>query len=221
MKKYILILLFITFSITQSSPNLNTFKFLYQTTLRHNSNLICHKKFIKTVYPKLDTEITCALIKPEIIKNNPNAINKILNIIEYSGFEIISKKCKLLSQEEAAKFYHVHKEKVFFNELIEYITSGPIIILVLKKSNAINLWRNIMGNTDPKYAHLGTIRKEFGTDKEKNAVHGSDCVESANYEIQSFFPELTPILYKLLEPLKPQDSNNFNDLKVINKKDKL
>lgn len=156
-------------------------------------------------YNNLKPEITCALIKPEIIKNNPKAIEEIIKEIELNKFEILSKRFKHLSKNEAKWLYQNIKSKPYFSEVIEYITSGPIIALALKKPNAINLWRNTIGCTDPKKANKNTIRYKYGTSREKNAVHGSDSLYHANFEIRALFPELTNILYdpkNLIEPPK-------------------
>ena len=96
-----------------------------------------------------------------------------------------------LTKEQAAEFYMVHKDRAFYGELIEYMTSGPVVVSVLEGEDAINMNRKIMGATDPKKADLGTIRADFGESINSNAVHGSDAPETARVEIKFFFPELS------------------------------
>ena len=95
-----------------------------------------------------------------------------------------------LNNAKAEEFYAVHKERPFFSELVEFMSSGPVVVMVLEKENAIAGWRELMGDTDSQKAAHGTIRNLFGTDKGINAVHGSDATETAQAEIQFFFPEL-------------------------------
>lgn len=133
-------------------------------------------------------EKTFAIIKPDAVaaKNS----GKIIDIIENNGFDILAIKKVVLTKYQAEAFYEVHKGKPFYNELIDYITSGPIIMMVLAKENAVIGWRNLMGATDPLKAEQGTIRKMFGKSIGSNAVHGSDSLENAKREIGLFFPEL-------------------------------
>ena len=133
------------------------------------------------------TQRTFAIIKPDAMMDK-NA-GKIIDIIEKNGFKILKLNLEHLSKNKAEEFYAVHKEKPFFNELMEYVTSGPIISMVLEKENAIADWRNLMGPTDSKIAPEGTIRNLFGTSKSINAVHGSDSPENAEKEINIFYPE--------------------------------
>jgi len=93
----------------------------------------------------------------------------------------------ILKKEHAENFYDIHKEKPFFNELVEFITSGPLIVIALRKEGAVDEWRKLMGATDPAKADAGTIRKSFGTEIGKNAVHGSDSLENAKRELLLFF----------------------------------
>ena len=93
-----------------------------------------------------------------------------------------------MSKDEAEKFYAIHKDKSFFPELVAYITSGPVIVLVLEKENAVKAWRDLMGATNPEKAVEGTIRKQFGTDIQRNAVHGSDSVIMLRKKLSSSFP---------------------------------
>jgi len=133
-------------------------------------------------------ERTLALIKPDAVKaKNTGAI---INMIERNEFEIIQMKKMLLNKESVAGFYAVHKDRPFFSELVDYISSGAIIVMVLEKKGAIKAWREMMGATDSKQAAPGTIRNLFGTDKTFNATHGSDAPETAQKEIAFFFPDL-------------------------------
>ena len=134
------------------------------------------------------TQRTFAIIKPDAVlaKNS----GKIVDIIESKGFNIVGMKKLSLTKEKAEKFYAVHNERPFFGELIEFMTSGPVVVMVLEKENAIEEWRSLMGDTDSKQAKSGTIRNLFGTDKGENATHGSDAEETAKTEIELFFPKL-------------------------------
>ena len=133
-------------------------------------------------------ERTFALIKPDAIKaKNAGAI---IDMIEKNGFDIVRMEKMQLSKDKAEGFYAVHKEKPFFGELIDYVTSGPVIAMVLEKDNAIKEWRDLMGCTDSTKAEPGTIRNLFGTSKSINATHGSDAPETAQQEIKHFFPNL-------------------------------
>lgn len=133
-------------------------------------------------------EKTFAIIKPDAIENK-NA-GAIIELIERNGFDILGMKKISMTKDEAKQFYAVHKERPFFGELIEYITSGPVIIMTLAKENAIKEWRDLMGATNPTEAAAGTIRRMFGKDIGTNATHGSDAPETAKLEIGQFFPEL-------------------------------
>ena len=130
-------------------------------------------------------ERTLAIIKPDSFADRHSG--EIIAMIEKSGFEIIGMKLLHLSEEETAKFYEIHKDKPFFEDLCKYISSGKIIAMVLEAENAIKKWRKLMGATDPKQAEDGTIRKLFGTEVSHNAAHGSDSVEHAKHEIAFFF----------------------------------
>ncbi|RME86884.1 MAG: nucleoside-diphosphate kinase, partial [Zetaproteobacteria bacterium] len=114
----------------------------------------------------------------------------IIRRFEANGLEIIAAKMVRLSAEEAGRFYEVHRGKPFFNDLCRYMSSGPILVMVLEGKNAIQLNRQLMGATDPKKAEPGTIRADFAESIEANAVHGSDSPESAAREIAFFFSEL-------------------------------
>ena len=125
------------------------------------------------------------MIKPEAVE--AGYTGAILNKIEKSGFRIVSLKKVILSKERAGQFYEVHKERPFYGELVEYMSSGPIIAAILEKDNAVIDFRELIGATDPSEAKEGTIRHEFAESKGKNAVHGSDSNENANIEADFHF----------------------------------
>ena len=132
-------------------------------------------------------ERTFAIIQPDAVERN--LIGKILERIESNGFKIAGMKKTQLSQKEAKGFYYVHKERPFFDSLTEFMCSGPVVLLVLEKENAIIAWRDLMGATNPEDAKEGTIRKDFALSIEKNSTHGSDSAENAAYELSYFFSE--------------------------------
>lgn len=127
---------------------------------------------------------TLALIKPDAVKKN--LIGKILAKAEERGLKISRLKMVVLTKNEAGEFYAVHKDKEFFDSLTEFISEGPIVVAVLEGKNAIEDWRNLMGATNPAEAEDGTIRKLYGETHSRNAVHGSDSLESAESEIAFF-----------------------------------
>ena len=130
-------------------------------------------------------ETTLSIIKPDAtLRNITGTINK---IIEESGLKIIAQKRIRLTEEKAKNFYEVHKEKPFFNELIQYMISAPVVVQVLKGENAVDKYREIMGATNPDNANQGTIRSEVGISVQENSVHGSDSPENAKKEIDFFF----------------------------------
>ena len=130
---------------------------------------------------------TFSIIKPDATKRNiTGSINK---IIEDNNLVIIAQKRTKLSKEKAEGFYSIHKDKPFFNDLIEYMTSGPVIVQVLKGDNAVENYRRIMGATNPENAEKGTIRKEYALNIQENSVHGSDSEENARIEINYFFED--------------------------------
>ena len=130
---------------------------------------------------------TFSIIKPDATKRNiTGGINK---IIEESNLEIVAQKRIKLSKEKAEGFYAIHKEKPFFNDLIEYMTSGPVIVQVLEGENAVENYRKIMGATNPENAEDGTIRKKYALNIQENSVHGSESNENAKIEINYFFEE--------------------------------
>ena len=125
------------------------------------------------------------MIKPEAVE--AGYTGAILKKIEKSGFRIVSLKKVILSKERAGQFYEVHRERPFYGELVEYMSSGPIIAAILEKDNAVVDFRELIGATDPSEAKEGTIRHEFAESKGKNAVHGSDSNENANIEADFHF----------------------------------
>ena len=130
---------------------------------------------------------TFSIIKPDATKRNlTGAINK---IIEDNNLRIVAQKRIKLSKEKAEGFYSVHKEKPFFNDLIEYMTSQPVVVQVLEGQNAVKKYRDVMGATNPENASIGTIRKEFALNIQENSVHGSDSDENAKIEIEYFFSD--------------------------------
>ena len=131
------------------------------------------------------SNLTFTMVKPEAVEaGNTGAI---LNKIEKAGFRIVAMKKVLLSKERAGEFYAVHKERPFYSELVDYMSSGPIIAALLEKDNAVLDFRTLIGATDPSEAAEGTIRAEFAESKAKNAVHGSDSDENANIEADFHF----------------------------------
>ena len=132
-----------------------------------------------------NTEQTLSIIKPDAVERNLD--DKIKSVFVNKGFKIVKEKKIKLEKEDAEKFYKVHETKPFYNDLCEYLSSGPVVVMVLEKEDAILANRKIMGATDPKKAEDGTIRKQFGISIDKNSVHGSDSVDNAKIEIDFFF----------------------------------
>ena len=133
----------------------------------------------------MKTNRTFTMLKPDSIEDG--YMLPILNKISESGFKIIALKYKKMNREEAQEFYSIHSEKPFFNDLINFITRGPIVAAVLEKDNAVQDFRKLIGSTDPNEAEEGTIRKSFARSKGENAVLGSDSDENANVEISFHF----------------------------------
>lgn len=131
---------------------------------------------------------TLAIIKPDAVSNLYTG--QIINLIELNKFKIIAIKKLLMTRTMGEEFYSVHKERPFFNELVEYITSGEVVVLALEKENAVEQWRKLMGATDPLKADVGTIRYAYGTSIGVNATHGSDSVENGIKEVKFFFDNL-------------------------------
>ena len=130
-------------------------------------------------------ERTVSIIKPDAVSKN--VIGKIYDRFESNGLKIVAAKMKYLTREEAEAFYAVHKERPFFNDLVAFMVSGPVMVQVLEGENAVTKHREIMGATNPENALEGTIRKDFANDTSENAVHGSDSLENAKIEIDFFF----------------------------------
>jgi nucleoside-diphosphate kinase len=133
-------------------------------------------------------ERTLSIIKPDAVKKN--AIGDILRRFETAGLKIVATKMITLSKAEAQGFYAVHKERPFFDSLTTFMSSGPVLVSVLEGEDAIQTNRRLMGATDPAKADAGTIRKDWATDVEKNAAHGSDGPDTAKWEIAYFFGEM-------------------------------
>tara|TARA_B100000575_G_C23049226_1_gene603956 strand:+ start:719 stop:1120 length:402 start_codon:yes stop_codon:yes gene_type:complete len=132
-------------------------------------------------------EETLSIIKPDAMERNLE--DKIKNIFIENNFEIIKEKKVKLEKKDAEEFYKVHETKPFYDDLCNYLSSGPVLVMVLKKENAIADNRKIMGSTNPQDADQGTIRKQFGISIDKNSVHGSDSKENAQKEISFFFKD--------------------------------
>lgn len=133
----------------------------------------------------MNSELTLLLIKPDAVERN--LIGEILSRIEREKFKILDLKMVQLSIEDAKRFYQVHKDKPFFNDLIEFVSAGSVVAVLLKKENAVRDLRNFVGSTDPQKAEKGTIRSDFGLNVTRNSVHASDSKESAEFEISFFF----------------------------------
>lgn len=131
------------------------------------------------------SEYTLSIIKPDAVKRN--LIGKINTIFENNELKIVAQKMLLLSSRDAQLFYQIHKERSFFEDLCSYMTSGPVVVQVLKGKDAVKKNRSLMGATNPENAEEGTIRKLFGVSVEQNSIHGSDSEENARIEIEFFF----------------------------------
>ena len=134
-----------------------------------------------------DKEQTLSIIKPDAVERNLD--NEIKEIFKNNGFLIVKEKKIQIEKSEAEKFYNVHQTKPFYNDLCAYLSSGPIVVMVLEKENAVLANRELMGATNPKDAKEGTIRKKYGISIDKNSVHGSDSTENAKIEIDFFFKD--------------------------------
>ena len=133
----------------------------------------------------MNTNRTFTMLKPDSIEQG-NML-PILNMIEAAGFKIIALKYKRMTRDEAEKFYSIHSDKPFFNDLVSFMTRGPIVAAALEKDNAVDAFRTLIGSTDPSEAEEGTIRKKYAKSKGENAVHGSDSDENAEIEISFHF----------------------------------
>jgi nucleoside-diphosphate kinase len=136
----------------------------------------------------MSVERTLSIIKPNAVEKN--VIGKILTRFEDAGLRIVAARMMQLTEKQAQDFYAEHKERPFYNDLVSFMTSGPVVVQVLEGSNAIQQNRDLMGDTNPEKAAPGTIRADFADSLEANAAHGSDAPESAAREIKFFFPEL-------------------------------
>ena len=132
-------------------------------------------------------EQTLSIIKPDAVERNLES--KIKEMFVNKGFQILKEKKIQIEKSEAEKFYKVHETKPFYNDLCNYLSSGPIVVLILQKENAVKRNRDLMGATNPKDAENGTIRKKYGISIDKNSVHGSDSIDNAKIEIDFFFKD--------------------------------
>ncbi len=132
------------------------------------------------------TERTFSIVKPDAVKAGKTG--QVLARLEGAGFKLVAARMRHLTRAEAEGFYHVHKERPFFGSLCAFMSSGPCLTMVLERENAIAQLREVMGATDPAKAAAGTIRKDFASSIEQNAIHGSDAPETARFEIGYFFP---------------------------------
>jgi nucleoside-diphosphate kinase len=135
----------------------------------------------------MNIDFTFSIIKPNAVRTGKTG--PILSMINEGGFEISAMRMVRLTNPQAESFYSVHKEKAFFHELIEFMTSGPVVVMILKHENAVDEFRKLIGATDPSKAEPGTIRKKFGVSVQMNAVHGSDSYENATIEANFFFSD--------------------------------
>jgi nucleoside-diphosphate kinase len=140
-------------------------------------------------------ERTLSIVKPDGVEKG--VVGQIISRFLNAGLKPVAMKMKWLSQQEAEGFYAVHRARPFFNDLVKFMTSGPVVLMVLEGEGAIAKNREVMGATDPKKAADGTIRKDFATDIEKNTVHGSDAPETAKVEVAYFFSETEIQKYEL------------------------
>ncbi len=134
-----------------------------------------------------NTEKTLSIIKPDAVERNLD--NEIKEMFINKGFKIVKEKKIQIEKSEAEKFYKVHETKPFYNDLCEYLSSGPIVVMILEKENAVIANRELMGATNPLDADEGTIRKKYGVSIDKNSVHGSDSTDNAKIEIDFFFKD--------------------------------
>ena len=133
-------------------------------------------------------ELTFAIIKPDAV--HARHTGEIIKQTEANGFEILALQKGILTKEQAEVFYEVHKDRPFYGELVNFMTSGPIIVMVLARPNAVAAWRELMGATNPAEAAKHTLRAQFGKNVGENAVHGSDSLQNSLREISLFFPDM-------------------------------
>jgi nucleoside-diphosphate kinase len=134
------------------------------------------------------SDFTFSIIKPNAVRTGKTG--PILAMINEGGFKIAAMRMVEMSILQAESFYSIHKDKPFFNELVDFMTSGPVVVMILKHENAVDQFRKLIGATDPNKAEPGTVRKTFGVSVQMNAVHGSDSVENAIKEANFFFSEI-------------------------------
>ena len=132
-----------------------------------------------------NSEQTLSIIKPDAVERNLD--NEIKEMFKHKGFKVVQEKKIQIEKSEAEKFYKIHETKPFYNDLCAYLSSGPIVVMILEKENAVSANRELMGATNPKDAIDGTIREKYGLSIDKNSVHGSDSPENAKIEIEFFF----------------------------------
>lgn len=137
-------------------------------------------------------ERTLSIIKPDAVRKNH--IGEIISRFEKNELKIVGAQMLQLTENQAKKFYEIHKERPFYNDLVNFMTSGPVMVMVLEGENAVLKNREIMGATNPKDAAPGTIRKDFASSIDENAVHGSDSLENAEIEVKFFFPEESMVI---------------------------
>jgi len=133
----------------------------------------------------MDTDFTFSIIKPNSVRTGKTG--PILAMMNEAGFEIAAMRLVKMSVQQAETFYSIHRERPFFKDLVEFMTSGPVVVMILKHDNAVEAFRKLIGATDPKKAEPGTIRERFAVSVQMNAVHGSDSVENAIIESNYFF----------------------------------
>ena len=136
----------------------------------------------------MNIQQTLSIIKPDATKRN--IVGKILSKLESSGLKIIAQKKIQLTEQQAKEFYKVHEERPFYDDLVKFMISGPVVVQILEGDDAVAKNRDVMGATNPEDAKDGTIRKEFAESLEANSVHGSDSIENANIEISFFFSKI-------------------------------
>ena len=161
--------------------------FIVAISLGIFASFLTYKHFFARRVRRNVIERTLAIVKPDAVRAKNSG--KIIDRIEQEGFTIIDMRKIQLDKEQAAQFYGEHQKKSFFSGLVDFMCSGPVIVLLLEKLNAIADWRDLMGSTDGQKSQEGTLRKQFGTDVRNNAVHGSDSPEAAEREIKFFFAD--------------------------------
>jgi nucleoside-diphosphate kinase len=134
------------------------------------------------------TERTFGIVKPDAVEKN--AVGGVIEMIEQAGLKIVGLRLVKISETQARAFYAVHKERPFFSDLVRFMTSGPAVVMAIEGENAVTRYREVMGPTDSKKAPAGTIRNKYGTNIERNAVHGSDAPDTARAELAFFFAGL-------------------------------